>query len=337
MTSDVRATSQSGFRKRVPNIIKDGLDQLISWSALDGGYANLKTVPNIFVEIVDLGDKRGDKKDDKLDHITEYMQTRMKNLAQLQREFYKSDRSPDFWTDTSPRLMNSKLTIVALQAAITRRKLFQKVSGDDGDESNGVGEREESVDIGSDLGTPTPVVPSIEIIPPSEGSASRKRPRPDENLLGAEQRRRETKRLKPARTEVEGEATEPDNPDRVERERSDSAERAVAPSSGPKTPQRARRRDSLDVNPGRDRRTKPPVVYGLFILNTSVFVLTVDSAKGRKAYVSYLVDVDFIDSHQSVWNALTVALTACLARDSMRTRLDEFENMEEEVDSDPDA
>ncbi|KAG5925543.1 hypothetical protein E4U53_003274 [Claviceps sorghi] len=72
-------------------------------------------------------------------------------------------------------------------------------------------------------------------------------------------------------------------------------------------------------------RRKPPVVYGLFVLRTSVFLLTVDSAKGPGAYVSFHVDMHFMDRHQSVWNALTVAIAVCLARDQLARRLEDFE------------
>ncbi|KAL6914118.1 hypothetical protein FSHL1_011791 [Fusarium sambucinum] len=81
----------------------------------------------------------------------------------------------------------------------------------------------------------------------------------------------------------------------------------------------------------------PPVVYGLFILNTSVLVLTTDSSKGPDSYVSFHVQVDFFDEHQGIWNALTIALAACLARDELRTRVTDFEELPVVEDSDPDA
>jgi hypothetical protein len=81
----------------------------------------------------------------------------------------------------------------------------------------------------------------------------------------------------------------------------------------------------------------PPVVYGLFILNSSVFLLTADAAKDDEAYVSFHVDMDFMDRHQSFWNALTVAIAVCMARDELMTRLDDFEELPKVEDSDPDA
>ncbi|KAG6015082.1 hypothetical protein E4U43_005770 [Claviceps pusilla] len=83
-------------------------------------------------------------------------------------------------------------------------------------------------------------------------------------------------------------------------------------------------------------RRKPPVVYGLFVLRSSVFLLTVDSAKGPDAYVSFHVDMHFMDRHQSVWNALTVAIAVCLARDQLARRLEDFEDLPDVQDSESD-
>ncbi|KAF5026699.1 hypothetical protein F66182_1206 [Fusarium sp. NRRL 66182] len=84
-------------------------------------------------------------------------------------------------------------------------------------------------------------------------------------------------------------------------------------------------------------RRHPPVVYGLFILNSSVLVLTTDSSKGPSAYVSFQVQVDFKDEHQGVWNALTIAIAVCLARDETRCRASDFEELPCLEESDPDA
>ncbi|KAF9772031.1 hypothetical protein IL306_010294 [Fusarium sp. DS 682] len=81
----------------------------------------------------------------------------------------------------------------------------------------------------------------------------------------------------------------------------------------------------------------PPVVYGLFIVNTSVLVLTTDSSKGSDAYVSFQVPVNFQDEHQGIWNALTIAIAVCLARDALRTRASDFEELPCLEESDPDA
>ncbi|OAA32441.1 hypothetical protein AAL_01773 [Moelleriella libera RCEF 2490] len=76
-------------------------------------------------------------------------------------------------------------------------------------------------------------------------------------------------------------------------------------------------------------RSQPqlPVVYGLFVLNCSVVLLSVDSAKGDDAYVSFHVAMDLEDRHQSVWNALTVAVAVCLARNQLVRVVDAFEEL----------
>jgi hypothetical protein len=83
---------------------------------------------------------------------------------------------------------------------------------------------------------------------------------------------------------------------------------------------------------------RPPVLYGLFIVHGSVMVLTLDAAKdGDDAYVSYQVEVGFNKKNQGVWNAITIAIVVCLARDEMINRKDEFKACRPETDSDPDA
>ncbi|OHW94092.1 hypothetical protein CSPAE12_07303 [Colletotrichum incanum] len=83
---------------------------------------------------------------------------------------------------------------------------------------------------------------------------------------------------------------------------------------------------------------RPPVLYGLFIVNTSVMVLTIDSAKeGDEAYVSYQVEVGFSKRYQAVWNAITIAIVVCLARDAMIDMKEDFSHSMIDGDSDPDA
>ncbi|KAK1988572.1 hypothetical protein LZ30DRAFT_776807 [Colletotrichum cereale] len=89
-----------------------------------------------------------------------------------------------------------------------------------------------------------------------------------------------------------------------------------------------------------DRRytRRPPVLYGLFIVNTSVMVLTIDSAKeGDEAYVSYQVEVGFSKRYQAVWNAITIAIVVCLARDAMIDMKEDFSHSVIDGESDPDA
>ncbi|KAM0321689.1 hypothetical protein ACHAQA_009928 [Verticillium albo-atrum] len=83
---------------------------------------------------------------------------------------------------------------------------------------------------------------------------------------------------------------------------------------------------------------QPPVIYGMFIVNATVMVLSIDSAKeGDSAHVSYQVEVGFSVKNQGVWNAITVAIIICLARDHMMTLTSNFVQLVDDPDSDPDA
>lgn len=70
---------------------------------------------------------------------------------------------------------------------------------------------------------------------------------------------------------------------------------------------------------------RPPVLYGLFVINTTLLVLTVDPTKGPEAHVSYQVEVNLNQRNQGVWNAITMAIVVCLARDGMVARKKYFE------------
>ncbi|KAK5987924.1 hypothetical protein PT974_12060 [Cladobotryum mycophilum] len=89
--------------------------------------------------------------------------------------------------------------------------------------------------------------------------------------------------------------------------------------------------------PISEYRRRPPVVYGLFIVRTSVFIMTVDSSRGDTGYVSFHVDIDLKDYKQSVWNALTMAMVICVARDEMMSRLGDFDVVNAMEESDVDA
>ncbi|EHK48184.1 hypothetical protein TRIATDRAFT_81819 [Trichoderma atroviride IMI 206040] len=85
-------------------------------------------------------------------------------------------------------------------------------------------------------------------------------------------------------------------------------------------------------------RRPPPVIYGFFIISTTVCLFTVDSSKDESSMnLSLHLDMNFHDQSQSVWNALTVAIVACLARDDMMTRMDDFEEQRVVEESDVDA
>ncbi|EGR52653.1 uncharacterized protein TRIREDRAFT_53499 [Trichoderma reesei QM6a] len=85
-------------------------------------------------------------------------------------------------------------------------------------------------------------------------------------------------------------------------------------------------------------RRQPPVIFGFFIVGAEVMLLTADSSKDEAAMnLSLQVTLNFEDRSLSIWNALTVAIVVCLARDDMMQRMDDFEEARVVEESDPDA
>lgn len=246
LTSSVRTTVQSGLRQKAPQLIKKSLDKYVAWAAEDGGYSNLRIVPNITTAVMDaeLGEKG----------ITSTIERRMRALAMTQREFLRVDRDESFW-DVSEVENAAKRTDwpdLLVEKYMKRIEEQTAAASKDGSCQNTPRQRSTS---------------------PKDTAPTRESTRsPDAHGLVSDETHQ------PPLTTVE-------------------------------------------------YRQKPPVVYGLFILRTSVFVLTVDSAKGDSAYVSFHVDMHFMDRHQSVWNALTAAIAVCLARDQLVERMDEFDEL----------
>ncbi|KAF5696077.1 hypothetical protein FGLOB1_13793 [Fusarium globosum] len=276
LTAKTRTTIQSGLRMKVPQLIKRELDKYLSWAAQDGDYLHLRIVPNILTEIVDTKMPE--------DEITEHIQNRMRALANVQREFLREDRNPQFWDVIKPSVFASPKI---------------KLEPDDGLASFGGWLTPAESRLGSHprVGNVLPTTEThgitVKIEPglKSPGIAARVLPK--------------TKML--SRESCHSQSPSPSLPEE------------------PQTP------------PRHTYRRHPPVVYGLFIINTWVLVLTVDSSKGSDAHVSFQVQVDFKDEHQGIWNALTIAIAVCLARDELRTRASDFEELPCVEDSDPDA
>ncbi|KAM0282688.1 hypothetical protein ACHAQH_002885 [Verticillium albo-atrum] len=98
--------------------------------------------------------------------------------------------------------------------------------------------------------------------------------------------------------------------------------------------------DSETQRPSIESRymQQPPVMYGMFVVNATVMVLSMDSSKENDvAHVSYQVEVGFNVKNQGVWNAITVGIIMCLARDHMMTLTKNFVQLSDDPDSDPDA
>lgn len=292
----MRTAAQSGLIFRSSEILKKGLEQYLAWAAEDAGYNELQVVPNIIVESVSLSLPE--------DTVTDYMQSRMRSLARLQREFFRKDRRPDFWKlekskdpKTPPNKTPPSTKSILLQKYLSphgKRLAKQKrAAADDLDDHI-----RHSVDE-----TPTKKGFNIRRVRHKLHHFTREQ---DELAMDRSSILRFRTTVAPAKPED---------------------------GKPPKTP-----------NPKEDAEVDnveylrhPPVVYGLFVLGETAFILTVDSARGESAYISFLCETDFMNKGQTIWNALTIAMVACMARDDLRERLEDFENAGFEYDTDYDV
>ncbi|EGX90771.1 hypothetical protein CCM_07191 [Cordyceps militaris CM01] len=314
LTAAVRTTSESGLHHRVPGMIKDGLDRFLAWAAEDGGYHHRRVVPNIITEVVDTRMP---------EHaITELLQGRMRALARLQREFLREDRDSDFWrsggiTTTTTTAAADAANAATAVGADRKHLLLQRY----------LSPRRNRHPSRYHPGSAAANQRRRGAHPVAEDELARA-PHPQQMAghdTAAPKRRRMLASTSP--TDLD-ELAQPGDPATM-MSPSPPSERLLFSSPSPAGP--------YGRSPAAVKyRRQPPVVYGFFILNSSVFILTVDASLGDHAYVSFHVEADFMEHRQSVWNALTLAMVACLARDEMRERADDFEEQPEEEDSDPD-
>lgn len=322
LTATVKTNIQSGLRKKAPALIKRELDKYLSWAAQDGGYAHLRIVPNVLTEVVDTTMKE--------DEITDCITNRMKSLARLQREFLKNDRDPDFWDVVRPNILTLPMvkpepddaspSLADLPLRTEKRsnpRLYEK-----------------------DSSTMPSHHPTIKVEPGLKELRVLASPGPTnlDHLLQNYEYERQVRIDDYCRRKN-------DSPEQNATEKLTSPSSPASTSSSPAAPRTPNFPGSPTVeataqpetSPEESYRRPPPVVYGFFILKTALLLLTVDSAKGEDAYVSYQVQVNFQEEQQGVWNALTVAIAACLARDELRARVEDFEDLPCVEDSDPDA
>ncbi|RDA85389.1 hypothetical protein CP532_1932, partial [Ophiocordyceps camponoti-leonardi (nom. inval.)] len=323
LTSTIRAALQRGKQNTAPAHIKRALDRYVSWAAEDGGYLHLDYVPNLMVEVVD---EEGVAEDE--DQITEEIERRMRGLARLQRRFFRIDREVDFWdvdelrasypdSSTSALLVEKYMSTpdgedssTAKRSRKSRRKKVEtlnaayKEGGGRGDSiSVSRRDQEDGAKIKSE---------------PTDDDDGQDTPSPSEN-------------------------DDDDDDDDENSDDDDYHDNESDTNNDNEGYDEARSQASHLFNPPPHRSPtsyirRPPVVYGLFIIRTSVLLLTVDSSKDESAAeVSFHVDLDFADPHQSVWNAITVAIAVCLARDELRIRIDDFDPGAVVEESDPDV
>lgn len=371
LTADVRTAKQSSVRSKVRRKIRRGLHAYIDWAAQDGGLKGLKMVPNLTVEVLDLDLKAHEITDymtyrmralarihrefwrvDRPDDFWELFlpgpaSTRCKarnthsDLASLRSdmsdmtpvkprkrtaqdaEFLDEERLANHAVEWSspedPVQSNPEQNMYQrrrLAASLTATKVEQATARDN-EETPAVMD-----DIQQSVASETPITPTA---PPSLKTLGkefvRKKLVPKSRLQKSMAWIMSHQSSEAVSTQSNGETSKtPATP--LTREEN-IASREIE--------------DTKSVLATIEYRRPPPVVYGFFILNSLVFCLSADPAKGEDCPITFHVQIDFEDRHQSVWNALTVAIIVCLARDEMMTRLDEFEKVPTEVESDPDA
>lgn len=310
-----KPADQKRTRQKSAKRIKDSLDRYIAWASRDGGYDKLRIVPNIVAEIVDTSETQDD--------IVQFMMERMRALVHLQREFYREDRDENFWTTTEPGILGS-----ASKPRSSERK--RKIRA--------------GMKRGQDTRPDTPDLCSDELASDSPETV----PTPRRWLDSTPKKKRRITgtpgSLKDELADFDLLKPKPDPDPDYEHGASSvgeshTGERSVAVKEEPIDDEEALPAPGVPLTPPGDVRfrRKPPVVYGLYVLGTSVFMLTADASKGDAGYISFHVDVNFADKHQSVWNALTVAMAVCSARDELMGRLDDFKPVTVVCDSDPDA
>lgn len=239
------------------------------------------------------------------DHV-KVIKSRMDALAQLQRDFLRADREDHGWEGVKTEVIDSGFLMAGSppRSARSRAQRYVHPRGkqmDDTDDANFLFSRME-VSTASPK-TRAALAAAASHIGDSAQQAGQKRKRSSVDQSAPPGRRKKARN-----------------------------------SDSPSSSTNGRCRDLQTPNGTASKYSRrPPVVWGLFIINTSAFLCTVDSAKEESdAYVSWHVEIAFSQTKQCVWHALTVALVVCLARDELMSRLQDFETLPEQVDSDPD-
>ncbi|KAJ4858675.1 hypothetical protein T069G_06942 [Trichoderma breve] len=305
LTANVRTTCQSGLRQKVPQKIKKALDNYLSWAAEDGGYSHLKYTPNTIVEVVD---RNGEGST-----LAAFIETRMRELARAHRELlaiktdegiYSTDMDVDKEVDT--QIKTEAEASVEQQSGGRRSRSWRTF-----------GSR-----IMSRL---FQLLRRPVIKPESHGETSVINSGDDEpkTRQGNDHAR---SRVYVKREEEEEIAIKPELFDNSD----DDITMADIPMASTTT---------LHLSaPPTSYIRPPPVVFGFFIVATSVILLTTDASKeDADMIINFHVDMDFQNRSLGVWNALTVAIATCLARDDMMKRMGDFEEEGVVEESDPDA
>ncbi|KAL7799387.1 hypothetical protein V8C43DRAFT_313411 [Trichoderma afarasin] len=297
LTANVRTYCQSGLRRKVPQMIKESLDKYLSWAAEDGGYRHLKYTPNTIVEVVD---RNGEGST-----LAAFIETRMRELARAHRELLA--------IKTEQRIYSTDMDVdreVETQIKTEAEASIEQQPGGNRSRSWRTFGARVMNRLFSLLRRPI-------IKPESHGETS------VINSGDDEPNNRAKSRIYVKREKEEEIA--------IKRELFNDSDDDITMADIPMASTTTLHSPTSYIRP-------PPVVFGFFIVATSVILLTADASKeDADMIINFHVDMDFQNRSLGVWNALTVAIATCLARDDMMKRMGDFEEEGVVEESDPDA
>lgn len=286
-------------------MVKKALDKFIRWAAEDGGYNHLQYIPNVLVEILDKNTEQAD--------LTSTIEARMNALARLHREALTINQHDSENMDMDIEV-ERQIKAETEASDEQQRQLLKQRNRSWGKFSSRI--------MSKLLG----LIRFRPIIKPESHGETKVIDDDDEEQTAINERK-QTADCAGVKMEEEDEKLSI-KPECFE----DDISMTDIPLA-----QAMLSQSPLLPSPLLFRRT-PPVIYGFFIYTSTVLLFTVDSSKDESSMnLSLHLDMEFEDRGQSVWNALTVAIVACLARDDMMTRMDDFEEKIVVEESDVDA
>ncbi|KAM0463982.1 hypothetical protein ACHAO4_000707 [Trichoderma viride] len=286
-------------------MVKKALDKFIRWAAEDGGYNHLQYTSNVLVEILDMNTEQAD--------LTSIIEARMNALARLHRKALAIDQQNVTESMDIDRQVEMQIKSEAEASDEQQRQLLKQRGRSWGNFRSRI--------MSKLLG----LIRFRPIIKPESHGETKVIDDEDEEQTAVGERKQTADRVS---VKMEEDETLNIKPESFE----DDISMKDIPLS-----QTISSQSPLLPSPLPFRRP-PPVIYGFFIISTTVCLFTVDSSKDESSMnLSLHLDMNFHDQSQSVWNALTVAIVACLARDDMMTRTDDFEEERVVEESDVDA
>jgi hypothetical protein len=296
-------------------MIKKSLDKFIDWAAEDGGYSHLQYTPNISVEIIDSVAEESD--------LTGVLEARMRALARSHRELLAM--KPEEQDVTSDMDIDKEVEMQIKSEVEAVNEQRQQLSEERSRSWRTFGSRI--------MGKLLRMIRSRPVIKLESHGETSVIDSEDDDRTTIEQDHQAMDRVYVKTEEEEEEKYS------IKEEYVDDSDDDILMEDIPLAPTAVSLPSLPPLPPSPSRYLRPPpVIYGLFIVTSTVLLFTADSSKDEPSMnLSFHLDLDFQDRGQSVWNALTVAIVACLARDDMMTRMEDFEEERVVEESDVDA